>query len=152
MGCLFFSVLLFSDIAFPLYSTLSIVPTASHLPLFPFIKPFLRRERGLEKTASSKNGSSWPCVKQHIPYVTPGLILLLIYATAKRLNRRSWNLVNAAARGDFADVFRPSAHSPPFVSPVREDVNVIGAVVSREDSKARIKTARYTTAKTSEAI
>jgi len=60
--------------------------------------------------------------------------------------------VNAAARGDFADVFRPSAHSPPFVSPVREDVNVIGAVVSREDSKAWIKTARYTTAKTSEAI
>lgn len=55
----------------------------------------------------------------------------------------------AAARGDFADVFRPSA--PPFVSPVREDVNVIGAVVSREDSKARIKVARYTTAKTSEA-
>jgi len=99
----------------------------------------------LEKTASSKNGSSWPCVKQHIPYVTPGLILPLIYATAKRPNRRSWNPVNATARGDFADVFRPSA--PPFVSPVCEDVNVIGAIVSREDSKARIKTARYTTVK-----
>lgn len=56
----------------------------------------------------------------------------------------------AAARGDFADVFRLSA--PPFVSPVREDVNVIGAVVSREDSKARIKVARNTTAKTSETI
>lgn len=49
-----------------------------------------------------------------------------------------------AARGDFADVSRPSA--PPFVS-VREDVNVIGAIVSREDPKARIKVARYTTAK-----
>jgi len=99
----------------------------------------------LEKTASSKNGSSWPCVKQHIPYVTPGLILPLIYATAKRPTRRSWNPANATARGDFADVFRPSA--PPFVSPVCEDVNVIGAVVSREDSKARIKAARYTTVK-----
>lgn len=52
----------------------------------------------------------------------------------------------AAAHGDFADVFRPSA--PPFVSPVRENVNVIGAIVSREDSKARIKAARYTTTKT----
>lgn len=53
------------------------------------------------------------------------------------------------ARGDFADVSRPSA--PPFVSLVREDVNVIGAIVSREDSKAWIKVARYTTAKISEA-
>lgn len=53
------------------------------------------------------------------------------------------------ARGDFADVSRPSA--PPFVSLVREDVNVIGAIASREDSKARIKAARYTTAKISEA-
>ena len=55
-----------------------------------------------------------------------------------------------AARGDFADVSRLSA--PPFVSSVREDVNVIGAIVSREDPKARIKVARYTTAKISKAI
>lgn len=53
------------------------------------------------------------------------------------------------ARGDFADVSRPSA--PPFVSLVREDVNVIGAIASREDSKARIKAARYTSAKISAA-
>jgi len=46
----------------------------------------------------------------------------------------------AAAHGDFADVSRPSAS--PFVSPVREDVNVIGAVASREDPKARIKVVR----------
>lgn len=55
-----------------------------------------------------------------------------------------------AARGDFADVSRPSA--PPFVSSVREDVNVIGAIVSREDPKARIKVARYMTAKISEKL
>lgn len=64
-------------------------------------------------------------------------------------HRTLW-MPTAVARGDFADVFRPSA--PPFVSPIREDVNVIGAVVSREDLKARIKVARYTTTKTSEII
>jgi len=56
----------------------------------------------------------------------------------------------AAAHGDFADVSRPSAS--PFVSPVREDVNVIGAVASREDPKARIKAVRCAIAKTPEAV
>ena len=55
-----------------------------------------------------------------------------------------------AARGDSADVSRPSA--PPFVSPVHEDVNVIGAIVSRENAKARIKAVRYTTMKIFEII
>lgn len=108
--------LLFPDIAFPcIRRYLLFQQLHTFHPSFHPV-PFFRRsvERGLKKTASSKNGSGWPCVKQHIPYVTPGLISPLIYATAKRPNRRSWNPVNADHYCSWRFRWRISAVRSPF--------------------------------------
>lgn len=84
------------------------------LPLLPALNLSSVGRAGLERTASSKNGSGRSCVKQHIPYVTPGLILPLIYATAKRPDRRSWNPVNADHCGSWRFRWRISAIRSPF--------------------------------------
>lgn len=142
--------ILHSLVSDPIYCSNSFtcfLPSSS--PLFLSVNLSFVGGARLEKTTGSKNGSGWPCVKQHIPYVTPGLILPLIYATAKRPNRRSWEPVNADHCGLVAISLTYLGHpaSPFCLAGSRECKCHWRRSVARRIRKLVLKSLKQTTAK-----
>lgn len=66
---------------------------------------------GRKKEEEERNGGGCPWAGRRVPYVTPGLISPLIYATAKRPEPATvepHQSLAAPVGGDFTDVSRPS--------------------------------------------
>lgn len=92
----------------------------------------LWRAQNTKKRERERERKSFSWVEgARVPYVTPGLISPLIYAAAKRANRRPWNPIKA-------DRFSACVPIPltylgcsfPFCLPA--DVNVIGATAAAQ--------------------